>query len=94
MKQRKNNRLNAAVAGDRNNYVTAIAVFVGLLVLHIALGAVYRFLEEFTRSTMENKFKEKLFRGLLTKSYVSVVRVHSGEWINRPTFDTVVTVDG
>lgn len=49
--------VNAAVSGSKNRFVIAIAAFVGLLLLHIALSAVYRFLEEFTRATMENRFK-------------------------------------
>lgn len=86
--------VNAAVSGNRRSFFSEIAVFVGLLLFHIACGAAYRFLEEFTRSTLENRFKEHLFANLLTKDYAAVSRVHSGEWMNRLTSDTVVVAEG
>lgn len=86
--------VNAAVSGDRSRFFSEILAFAGLLLFHIACGAMYRFFEEFTRSTMENRFKERLFAGLLTKDYAAITRVHSGEWMNRLTSDTVVVADG
>lgn len=86
--------VNAAVAGDRDGFFSAIALFAGLVVFQIALRAVNRFLEEFTRSTMENRFKGRLFSALLTRDYASVTKIHSGEWMNRLTSDTVVVADG
>lgn len=86
--------VNAAVAGERGDFAAAAAMFVSLVVLQIALRALNRFLEEFTRSTLENRFKGRLFDALLTRDYSSVTRVHSGEWMNRMTSDTVIVADG
>lgn len=86
--------VNSAVAGDRENFFAAIAAFVGLVVFQLTLRAVNRFLEEFTRSTLENRFKERLFSALLTRDYASVTKTHSGEWMNRMTSDTVIAADG
>lgn len=86
--------INSAVDGDRHGFGISIAVFAGLLVFHVLLGAVFRFLEELTRAALENRFKKRLFQALLTRSYTSVTRIHSGEWMNRLTSDTVVAADG
>lgn len=86
--------VNAAVDGERGAFFEAIALFAALVLFQIALRAVNRFLEEFTRSTLENRFKDRLFTALLTRDYASVTKVHSGEWMNRMTSDTVVVADG
>ena len=49
---------------------------------------VLRQLEEATRSSMENRLKESLFKKLLRKDYGQVSAVHSEEWMNRMTSDT------
>lgn len=86
--------INAAVAKDRAGFVVASVSFAGLVVFQIALSAVNRFLEEYTRATMENRFKNRLFAAILTKDYASVTRINSGEWMNRLTSDTTVVADG
>lgn len=86
--------VNAAVVGNRGGFYFAAASFVGLVLFQLVLRAVNRFLEELTRSTLENRFKSRLFDCLLTKDYASVTRTHSGEWMNRLTSDTVVAADG
>ena len=86
--------VDAAVAGEREAFFGASALFAGLVALQIALRAVSRFFEEYARSTMENKFKGRLFEALLTREYGAVTQVNSGEWMNRLTSDTVVVADG
>lgn len=86
--------VNAAVAGERREFFAAVTLCVLLMVFQIALRAVNRFLEEFTRSTLENCFKDRLFASLLTRDYASVTKVHSGEWMNRMTSDTVIVANG
>jgi ATP-binding cassette subfamily B protein len=65
-----------------------------LTLVQLALRAVVRFLLEYTKSSMENRFKGRLFATLLTKDYAAVTAVHSGEWMNRLTSDTVVVAEG
>lgn len=86
--------INTAVAADRDGFFLAIWIFVGLIIFQLGLRAVNRFLEELTRSTLENCFKKRLFSILLTHDYASVAKIHSGEWMNRLTSDTVVAADG
>lgn len=88
------NLVNKAVDKERDGFIVAVAAFVGLVTVRIALRALYRFLEEFMRSAAENRLKERLFEALLHKDYASVSRVNSGEWMNRLTSDTVVVADG
>lgn len=86
--------INAAVEGKRDVFFASIAVLVGVLCAQILMQAAGRFLNEYTSSTVENKFKARLFSGLLAGDYASVTAVHSGEWMNRLTSDTVVVAGG
>lgn len=86
--------IDGAVAHDRSKMVSYCILFASLVVGQIALRAVLRFLEEFSKATYENAFKKRLFRGLLTHNYGEVTAIHSGEWMNRLTSDTVVVAEG
>ena len=82
--------IDAAVAGLRPQFLRSAAWLIGLILFQIALRAVERHLSEYTRATLENRFKSRLFATLLQKDYASVSAVHSGEWLNRLTSDTAV----
>ena len=82
--------IDAAVAGSREDMLRSIFWLVGLVLAQILLRALNRFLQEFSASDMENRFKKRLFACLLRKDYASVTAVHSGEWMNRLTSDTRV----
>lgn len=86
--------IDAAVERERDRFYNAALLLAGMVVLQIGLRALNRFLEEYTRSALENGFKERLLTVLLTRNYASVTAVHSGEWMNRLTSDTVVAADG
>ena len=86
--------VNEAVSGDRNGFFFAVFCFGGLVVFQIIFRALNRFFVEYTRSAMENCLKKRLFEVLLTGDYASVMRIHTGEWMNRLTSDTVVVADG
>lgn len=86
--------IDAAVSADLNGFTYWVIVFVGTVALQLVVRAVGRFAEEYTRSSLENRYKEKLFADLLNKEYSDVSRIHSGEWLNRLTSDTVVVSDG
>ena len=85
--------IDAAVAHDKNGMLLHIILFSSLVVRQIALRAVLCFLEEFSNSTYEIAFKKRLFRELLKRDYGEVTAVHSGEWMNRLTSDTVVVAE-
>ncbi|MDD3279907.1 MAG: ABC transporter ATP-binding protein [Lachnospiraceae bacterium] len=86
--------IDAAVAGNREKFFLTIAAFAGLVLFQILLRAVNRFLEEYSRATVENCFKSRLLSFLLREDYGKITAIHSGEWMNRLTSDTVVVADG
>ena len=86
--------IDGAVAHDRYRMLSYCVMFAALVAGQIALRAVLRFLEEFSKAAYENAFKKRLFSGLLTRSYGVVTATHSGEWMNRLTSDTVVVAEG
>lgn len=88
------NVIDAATVQSRAEFQQNVFAFVGLIVLQIAVRSLKRFLDEYTKSGLENRFKERLFSTLLTRDYAHVTAVHSGEWMNRLTSDTVVVADG
>lgn len=86
--------INAAVDADRHRFFFSVGFFTSIVCLQVALRAVNRWLDELTKSTLENRFKSRLFRCVLNKDFSAVSAVHSGEWLNRLTSDTKVTADG
>jgi ABC-type multidrug transport system fused ATPase/permease subunit len=88
------NLIDHAVEGERSGFVAAGTGLVLLVILQITFRAVDRYLEEKTRSTYENIWKKRLFSELMGRSYREVTQIHSGEWMNRLTSDTVIVADG
>lgn len=86
--------IDQAVAKNKQQLYIYSSLLFGIIVFQIILRAVDRFLEEYTKSTMENCFKQRLFSSLLNKDYASVTAVHSGEWMNRLTSDTTTVAEG
>lgn len=86
--------IDAAVAGSRPGFWAAAAGFAALLCAQLALRAARRYLEEFCRSGLENRFKQYLYAQLLARDYAGVTAVHSAEWLNRLTGDTQVVANG
>ncbi len=86
--------INAAVAGNRHAFFLSVTGFATLICLQVTLRAVGRYLDELTRSRLDNRLKQRLFTTLLHKDYGSVTTMHTGEWMNRLTSDTLVVSDG
>jgi ATP-binding cassette subfamily B protein len=86
--------IDHAVAKDVEGFCKYASCIVLLTVTQLALRAATRFLVEYSKSTTENQLKGRLFNALLTKDYSTVTSVHSGEWMNRLTSDTVVVAEG
>lgn len=86
--------INMAVDGVQGGFWASLALLVGILLGQIVLSAAGRFLSEYTTTTVENRFKHRLFAALLTGNYASVTAVHSGEWMNRLTSDTTIIAGG
>ena len=86
--------INMAVQGAPTGFRSSFVLLADVIAAQIALGAAGRFLSEYTTTTVENRFKQRLFAALLTGNYASVTAVHSGEWMNRLTSDTTVVAGG
>lgn len=86
--------INMAVQGASTGFRSSFVLLAGVIAAQIALGAAGRFLSEYTTTTVENRFKHRLFSALLTGNYASVTAVHSGEWMNRLTSDTTIIAGG
>lgn len=86
--------VDRAVVKDSHGFVIGMIGF-GLLVLgQLMIRIITRQISEYTRSSMENTLKQRLFHSILIKDYGSVSLKHSEEWMNRLTSDTVVCADG
>ncbi|MGN0629848.1 MAG: ABC transporter ATP-binding protein [Ruminococcus sp.] len=88
------NGIDCAAEKDKSGFLLALVSVIILVLIQILLRAVVRWLEEHSRSTIENILKSRLFETLLKKDYASVINIHSGEWMNRLTSDTKVAADG
>lgn len=86
--------INAAMAGEKTLFFWNIGLFALLMIFQLFLRALVRFQEEKTRASLENRWKSRLFSSLMKKDYAYVSAVHSGEWMNRLTNDTVVVANG
>ncbi len=85
--------VDAAVDKDTGGFWRFLIYTILLLSVQLGLRAFIRWLTELSRSTMENIFKMRLTETLLKKDYLQVADVHSAEWLNRMTSDTVVVAD-
>lgn len=88
------NIVDCAVDGNGGRFWHFLVLLVLLLAGMIALRGVIRWLVELSKATFENIFKGRLTRQILQKDYATVSAIHSGEWMNRLTSDTVVVSEG
>lgn len=86
--------IDSAVAGDWDSFRLYCILEIGKVIVQIGLSVLHHYLEEYTKSSLENGFKKRLFGKLLTGDYATVTAVHSGEWLTRLTSDTVVAAGG
>lgn len=86
--------IDSAVIHDGRLLIQNIVLFVGLICLQMLLSALLRYYNELSKSTFENACKARLFQQILHRDYSSVTSVHSAEWMNRLTSDTVVVSTG
>ena len=87
------NIVDNAVEGDKSGFWFNVMMILLLVLFQVAMRAVIRWLEELSRSSLENLFKQRLLDNILTRDFGTVSAVHSGEWLNRLTNDTVVVAN-
>ena len=88
------NLVDQAAAGKRGDFFRTFLIMAALELAQILLGFFVSYLAEWTRASLENGLKKRLFSSLLYKDYASVTVIHSGEWMNRLTSDTSVVTGG
>ena len=88
------NGIDSASEKNMKGFVIALLSAVILVLFQILLRTAVRWLEEYSRSSIENILKSRLFETLLKKDYSQVTNIHSGEWMNRLTSDTNIAADG
>lgn len=86
--------IDSAVIHDRALLIQNILLFVGLVCFQMVLSALLRYYNELSKATFENACKARLFKQILHRDYQSVTSIHSAEWMNRLTSDTVVVSTG
>ena len=86
--------IDGAVAGAKGELLKGGVLLAGLILAQLLMRAVERYLEEYTKASLENRLKSRLFSCLLENEYAKVTAVHSGEWMNRLTSDTVTVTEG
>ena len=85
--------VDAAVGHDEVGFFRGLLLIILLVAGQLCLRAVIRWLTELSRASFENIFKGRLMDTLLSRDYLRVSAVHSGEWMNRLTNDTVVVAN-
>ena len=88
------NIVDCAAEKNSNGFWLNVIYIILLVICQIGLRAVIRWLSELSKATFENLFKKRLLDNVLYKDFAKVSAVHSGEWLNRLTNDTVVVTDG
>lgn len=86
--------IDSAVARDWDMFWTYAFLEIGKVIIMTTLAVISRYLEEYTKASLENSLKKRVFGNLLTGDYATITAIHSGEWLTRLTSDTVVTVGG
>ena len=86
--------VDSAAGGNSSGFWRFMAYILLLAALQIALRAFLRWMKELTKSEFENIFKRRLMQNILSRDYLRVSTVHSGEWLNRLTNDTTVVANG
>ncbi len=86
--------VDSAAKGDADGFWRYVLYGVLLVAFQITIRAVNRWLMELSRASFENAFKARQLDALLGRDLSQVSGVHSAEWLNRLTNDTVVVSQG
>ena len=88
------NIVNSAVIHDHEVFWHEVMLILALVAGQLILQAVTRWLNELSKAKLENVFKQRQMDQILRKDYASICAVHTGEWLNRLTNDTMVVANG
>lgn len=88
------NIVDCAAVRDRGGFTRNVICLIILVAVTLILSALIRGIRELAKADTENLFKIRLTDDILRKDYSAVSAVHTGEWLNRLTNDTVVVTNG
>ena len=86
--------IDSAIAHDKTLLIRNISLFISLILLQIILSSLIRYYNELSKASLENSSKSRLFKQILNRDYSYISSIHSAEWMNRLTSDTVVVSTG
>ena len=86
--------IDSAVARDWDTFRFYCMLEVAKVIVQTLLTIMRHYLEEYTKASLENNLKKRLFRNILIGDYATVTAVHSGEWMTRLTSDAAVVANG
>ena len=87
------NIVDNAVAKNKDAFILYVILILILVLAQVGMRSLIRYLEEYSRASLENLFKQRLLDNILHKDFGTVNAVHSGEWLNRLTNDAVVVAN-
>ncbi len=85
--------IDKAISGEMNHFREWFYLLFALLILAVGCNVLYSQLRVRASGKMKICIREELFSLLLSKSYLHVQKIHSGEVLNRFTADVQVIVD-
>ena len=86
--------IDSAIAHDKTLLIRNTSLFISLILLQIILSSLIRYYNELSKASLENTSKSRLFEQILNRDYSYISSIHSAEWMNRLTSDTVVVSTG
>lgn len=86
--------IDNAVGKDYTAFWQSVIALAILVCAQIILRFMNRFLEEDTHAVIENRLRQKTFRGILQSDYGQMKEYHTGELMNRITSDATIVTDG
>ncbi|MBQ6341722.1 MAG: ABC transporter ATP-binding protein [Anaerolineaceae bacterium] len=88
------NIVDSAVGKNADDFRHYVFLIIGLVIAQLLVSALIRRIHELARADIENAFKQRLLHKILRKNYDAVSDVHTAEWVNRLTNDTMVAANG
>lgn len=88
------NIVDGAVNQNQEQFWNSVCFTILLVLAQIIIRAIFRWMSELSKSSVENLLKQKILNNILYKDFEKVNSIHSGEWLNRLTNDTVVVSNG
>lgn len=86
--------VDSAVNQNETGFWNSVFLVIALVIAQILIRSIFRWMAELSKSTFENIFKQRILKNILHKDFEKVSSIHSAEWLNRLTNDTVVVSNG